>query len=344
MSSLSSGPVLVTGGCGFIGSNLLRYLLRAHPGLEIHNADSLGYAADRSVLQEPEMRERVRFHHVDLADRPAVNRLIGECRPKGIFHLAAETHVDNSIRDAEPFIRSNVVGTFNLLEEARLLWDGDPIPRFLHVSTDEVFGSLGATGYFSEESRYDPSSPYSASKAAADHLVHAWHATYGMNAVISNAGNNYGPRQHREKLIPTIIARALAGEPIPIYGSGENVRDWMYVEDHCRALELLFERGRAGEAYLVAGGNEVRNIDLAAMICAILDDVAPDPKGNYRRLVTLVEDRPGHDLRYGLDISKIRTELGWSAQTALEKGLRNTVEWYVRRVGEFSSDGIRIQL
>lgn len=321
--------VVVTGGCGFIGSNLIHYLLRKHPEWEVINFDSLTYAANQENLASLEDEPRYRFIQLDITDRDAVRAALRELNPSGIFHLAAESHVDNSIRGPEQFVLTNVVGTFNLLEEARQLWGRDDRKRFLHVSTDEVYGSLGESGAFSETTQYAPNSPYSASKAGSDHLVRAWHHTYGMNVVITNCSNNYGPRQHREKLIPTVIATALRGEPIPVYGQGVNVRDWLYVIDHCEAIDMAFTGGRSGESYVIGGRNEWRNIDLVRSICTLLDEeIGGGPQGGYGSLITFVTDRPGHDARYAIDPSKIENELGWYAATPFQEGLRETVRWY----------------
>ena len=284
--------VVVTGGCGFIGSNLIHYLLRNHPDWDVVNFDSLTYAADQENLAGLENEPRYRFLQLDITDRDAVRNALRELNPDGIFHLAAESHVDNSIRGPEQFVLTNVIGTFNLLEEARQLWGADTRKRFLHVSTDEVYGSLGATGAFSETTQYAPNSPYSASKAGSDHLVRAWHHTYGMNVVITNCSNNYGPRQHREKLIPTVIATALRGDAIPVYGQGVNVRDWLYVIDHCEAIDKVFAGGRSGESYVIGGRNEWRNIDLVRSICALLDEeIGGGPAGRLRKPYHL-RDRP----------------------------------------------------
>ena len=322
--------VAVTGGSGFIGSNLVRHLLAGSSDVEVFNLDSLTYAADPRNLADVEDDPRYHFVKLDITDREAVRRAFAEIRPEGIYHLAAESHVDNSIRGPEQFVLTNVVGTFNLLEEARQLWGNDAGERFLHVSTDEVYGSLGETGAFSETMAYQPNSPYSASKAASDHLARAWHHTYGMNVVTTNCSNNYGPRQHREKLIPTVISSAIAGRPIPVYGAGANVRDWLYVGDHCDALTSIFERGRAGETYLIGGRNEWRNLELVREICRILDEeVGAGPDGGYGSLITFVTDRLGHDARYAIDPTKLERELGWSAAHSFEDGLRETVRWYL---------------
>lgn len=331
MTSRSDGQrtVIVTGGYGFIGSNLVIHLLDRHPDWEVVNVDAVTYAADPANLAGVENDPRYRFRKVDIADRGAVREVIQEVRPDGIFHLAAESHVDNSISSPGEFIQTNVVGTFNLLEEARGIWNEGNAGRFLHVSTDEVYGSLGSEGYFTEESPYAPNSPYSASKAASDHLVRAWHHTYGMNVVTTNCANNFGPRQHREKLLPTVISTALAGKKIPVYGDGTNVREWLYVEDHCAALDLVFHEGRAGETYAIGGRNEWRNIDLVGLVCDILDrEIGAGPQGSYRTLITFVTDRPGHDLRYAIDPTKVENELGWRSATEFVDALRNTVLWY----------------
>ncbi|MEO5928884.1 MAG: dTDP-glucose 4,6-dehydratase [Candidatus Kapaibacterium sp.] len=325
--------VVVTGGCGFIGSNLIHHLLDRHPDWSVTNIDSLTYAADERNLDGVEGEDRYRFRKLDITDRAGVRALLSEARPEAIIHLAAESHVDNSIKGPEQFIMTNVVGTFNLLEEARQLWNGDKSPRFIHVSTDEVYGALGDEGAFSEETPYAPNSPYSASKAGSDHLARAWHHTYGMNVMITNCSNNYGPRQHREKLIPTVISTALAHRPIPIYGKGLNVRDWLYVADHCNAIDLVLASGRPGESYVVGGRNEWRNIDLVRLLCRLLDEEVGDgPEGGYASLMTFVTDRLGHDARYAIDATKIETELGWRAATTFEDGLRRTVRWYCGQI------------
>jgi len=321
--------VIVTGGYGFIGSNLVIHLLERHPEWQIVNVDAVTYAADPANLAGVETDPRYSFRRVDIVDRAAVRGLMEEIRPDGIFHLAAESHVDNSIHSPGEFIQTNIVGTFNLLEEARAIWSGGAGGRFLHVSTDEVYGSLGPEGYFSERSPYAPNSPYSASKAASDHLVRAWHHTYGLDVVTTNCANNFGPRQHREKLIPTVISTALAGRDIPVYGDGSNVREWLYVEDHCAALDRVFHLGRAGETYAIGARNERRNIDLVGLICDILDrEIGGGPGGSYRSLITFVADRPGHDLRYAVDPTKVEEELGWRPATGFADALRATVLWY----------------
>lgn len=321
--------LVVTGGCGFIGSNLIRYLLDRYPDAEILNIDALTYAGNRANVADIEADPRYSFRRLDITDREGVRAALRDFVPDGILHLAAETHVDNSISGPASFVMTNLVGTYNLLEESRQLWGDDPSKRFLHVSTDEVYGSIEGEGSFNEESPYRPNSPYSATKAGSDHLVRAWHVTYGMNAVTTNCSNNFGPRQHREKLIPTVIASALAHKAIPVYGDGKNVRDWLYVQDHCAGIDAVFRSGRAGETYAIGGRNEWGNIDLVRLICTILDEeVGNGPDGSYQSLITFVTDRPGHDRRYAVDPSKIERELGWSVGHSFREALRSTVLWY----------------
>jgi len=323
--------VLITGGAGFIGSAVCRHLVGA--GAEVLNVDKLTYAANLHSLAAISDNPRYRFLRADICDAAAMAGAFAEFRPDAIMHLAAESHVDRSIDAPAGFVLTNVVGTSVLLGCARDYWmrlsgtDRDRF-RFLHVSTDEVFGSLGAEGYFTEKSAYDPSSPYSASKAASDHLVTAWHRTYGLPVLITNCSNNYGPCQFPEKLIPLAILNALEDRPITVYGTGQNVRDWLYVEDHAAALVLILERGRVGETYNVGGRAEFTNLTVARMICACLDRSKPAGR-SHRRLITLVADRPGHDLRYAIDPAKIETELGWRAQESFLSGLEKTVRWYL---------------
>ena len=323
--------VLVTGGAGFIGSALVRQLVR-ETDYTVVNVDKLTYAGNLESLAEVADSPRYVFERADVADAAAMRRVFEAYRPAGVFHLAAESHVDRSIDGPAAFIETNVVGTFTLLQEALRYWrgvgDGRGF-RFLHVSTDEVYGSLGAEGLFTEATPYAPNSPYSASKAASDHLARAWFHTYGLPTVTTNCSNNYGPYHFPEKLIPLVIQRALAGESLPVYGRGENVRDWLYVDDHAAALRLVFERGRPGETYNVGGHNERRNIDVVRAICAVLDELAPDPAGPHARRITFVADRPGHDARYAIDASKLRAELGWAPRETFETGLRKTVAWYL---------------
>lgn len=324
--------VLVTGGAGFIGSALVRHLV-LDKGYEVLNVDALTYAGYLPSLRDVESKPNYRFVEANICDAPAMARAIEGFRPNRIMHLAAESHVDRSITGAADFIHTNVIGTFTLLEAARHYWSGlegeekDRF-RFLHVSTDEVYGSLGDDGLFTEDTPYDPSSPYSASKASSDHLAKAWHRTYGLPVVVSNCSNNYGPFHFPEKLIPLTILNALAGEPLPVYGKGENVRDWLYVEDHARALDMIVEKGRAGETYNVGGKNERRNIDVVRRICAVLDELSPADRPR-EELIEFVADRPGHDARYAIDAAKLENELGWSAQETFESGIAKTVRWYL---------------
>ena len=329
--------VIVTGGAGFIGSNLILYLHENFSDIEILNLDKLTYASDVNYLSSLKQSGRYHFKKLDLVDRMAVKQAVKTWKPDGVFHLAAESHVDNSIQGPEPFILSNVVGTFNILEECRQFWnsaesDPDSPKRFLHVSTDEVYGTLGDEGSFTESTPYAPNSPYSASKAGSDMIVRSYYHTYGMNTVISNCSNNFGPHQHDEKLIPTVIRKALKSEEIPVYGTGENVRDWLFVRDHCKALMKIFEEGTAGEPYNIGGKNEWKNIDLVHLICDILNaEVADGPEGDYKNLISFVADRLGHDFRYSVDISKINTELGWTPSSDFKGELTETVRWYIRR-------------
>jgi dTDP-glucose 4,6-dehydratase len=324
--------VIVTGGAGFIGSALVRYLV-LEKGYDVLNVDALTYAGCQDSLRTVEGKANYRFLHADICDRLAMERAVAEFKPDRIMHLAAESHVDRSITSAGDFIQTNIVGTFTLLETARNYWSGLDTQakdafRFLHVSTDEVYGSLGEEGLFTEETPYDPSSPYSASKAASDHLVTAWQRTYGLPVVTSNCSNNYGPYHFPEKLIPLIILNALAGERLPVYGKGENVRDWLYVEDHARALDTIIERGRVGETYNVGGRNERRNIEVVHRICSVLDELAPADRPRSE-LIEFVKDRPGHDARYAIDATKLEQELGWRAAEDFDSGIAKTIEWYL---------------
>jgi dTDP-glucose 4,6-dehydratase len=324
--------IIVTGGAGFIGSALVRHLV-LEKQYDVLTIDALTYAGCMASLKEVEGAANHQFLQANICDRAAMDAAITNFKPDRIMHLAAESHVDRSITGASDFIQTNIVGTFTLLEAARAYWSGLPTEeqesfRFLHVSTDEVYGSLGATGLFEEETPYDPSSPYSASKAASDHLAKAWHRTYGMPIVVSNCSNNYGPYHFPEKLIPLTILNALAGRPLPIYGTGENVRDWLYVDDHARALDLIAERGRLGETYNVGGRNERQNIEVVKRICAVLDELVPAEQ-KRENLIQFVTDRPGHDARYAIDATKLESELGWLAQESFETGIRKTVQWYL---------------
>jgi len=329
--------LLVTGGAGFIGSNFVLSTV-AQAGEPVVNLDKLTYAGSLRNLDALHGDARHTFVQGDICDRALLRRLLEHHRPRAIVHLAAESHVDRSIEGPAEFVQTNVVGTFSLLEEARTYWMQLAAPeraafRFLHVSTDEVYGSLGpGDPAFTEETPYAPNSPYSASKASSDHLVRAYHHTYGMPTLITNCSNNYGPHQFPEKLIPLMIHHALAGKPLPVYGDGLNVRDWLYVEDHCTALCEVLARGRPGDVYNVGGGAEMTNIDLVRTLCALLDEAKPRTGGSYESLITFVKDRPGHDRRYAIDSGKIRRELGWRPQETFESGLRKTVRWYLARL------------
>jgi dTDP-glucose 4,6-dehydratase len=325
--------ILVTGGAGFIGTSVVRHLLGN--GAAIVNLDKLTYAGSNPPLGALAAPDRYWLEVADIADRARLDAIFARHRPDAVMHLAAETHVDRSIDRPDDFVATNLVGTFTLLEAARAYWQGLPEDRrrrfrFHHISTDEVFGSLGAEGRFTEETRYQPNSPYSASKAGADHLVRAWHATYGLPVVTTNCSNNYGPWQFPEKLIPLTILNAIEGKALPVYGSGANIRDWLHVEDHARALALVLRKGRLGETYNIGGGAERSNIEMVRAICAILDEELPaSPHRPHERLIRFVEDRPGHDLRYAIDDAKLRAELGWRPRESLESGLRKTVRWYL---------------
>jgi dTDP-glucose 4,6-dehydratase len=326
--------ILITGGAGFIGTSVVRHLL-GESDVEIVNLDKLTYAGSNPPLGVLATPGRYWLEVADIADRARVEAIFAWHRPDAVMHLAAETHVDRSIDRPDDFVATNLVGTFALLEVARAYWMGLEAPqkaqfRFHHISTDEVFGSLGPEGRFTEETSYQPSSPYSATKAGSDHLVRAWHRTFGLPVVMTNCSNNYGPWQFPEKLIPLIILNAVEGRELPVYGTGSNVRDWLYVEDHARALALVLRRGRIGESYNIGGGAERSNIAMVRRICAILDEELPDsPHRPHEQLIRLVADRPGHDLRYAIDDSKLRRELGWQPREDLESGLRKTVRWYL---------------
>ena len=322
--------ILVTGGAGFIGSAVVRHAIAE--GHAVVNLDALTYAACLDNVAPVADSPAYAFEQADIRDRAALDRIFGAHGPDAVMHLAAESHVDRSIDGPGAFIDTNVTGTFTLLEAARAYWDGRGRPadfRFHHISTDEVFGSLGPEGKFTETTPYDPRSPYSASKAASDHLVRAWGETFGLPVVVSNCSNNYGPYHFPEKLIPVVILRALAGDPIPVYGTGENVRDWLYVEDHATALMTILTKGAVGRSYNVGGDSEATNIDLVRKLCALLDDRLPEA-APHDRLITFVTDRPGHDLRYAIDASRIREELGWRPSVTLDEGLSRTVDWYLQ--------------
>jgi dTDP-glucose 4,6-dehydratase len=326
--------ILVTGGAGFIGSNLVRLLL-ATPHHEVLTLDALTYAGNLHSLTDVASHPRHRFVQADITDAALLRHLFADFAPDWVMHLAAESHVDRSIDGPGAFIQTNVVGTFTLLQAARAHFESLTGParerfRFLHVSTDEVYGSLGPTGLFTEHTAYDPHSPYSASKAASDHLARAWADTYRLPVLVTNCSNNYGPYQFPEKLIPVVILKALRGDPIPVYGKGENIRDWLYVGDHCEALHTVIARGRPGQTYNVGGNNERQNIDLVRLLCALLDELRPRGDDRpYANQITFVTDRPGHDLRYAIDATKIKTELGWTPRQDHSSGFRQTVAWYL---------------
>jgi dTDP-glucose 4,6-dehydratase len=348
--------ILVTGGAGFIGSALIRHLIR-HTEHEVLNLDKLTYAGNLESLTPVDGNPRYRFVQADIADSPVVAQTLAEFQPDAIMHLAAESHVDRSIDGPAAFIQTNIVGTYSLLENTRAYWLGLSAERkaafrFHHISTDEVYGDLhGVDDLFTETTPYAPSSPYSASKAASDHLVRAWQRTYGLPVLITNCSNNYGPYHFPEKLIPLMILNALVGKPLPVYGNGQQVRDWLYVEDHARALLKVVSEGQVGETYNIGGHNEQKNLDVVLAICALLEELAPQkPTGiaRYEDLITYVQDRPGHDLRYAIDAGKIERELGWVPQETFETGLRKTVQWYLdnldwcRRVQDGSYQGQRL--
>lgn len=321
--------IVVTGGAGFIGSNLLLLLTPRFPEHEFINVDRLTYAANLMSVEPLHRLPNYRFRRVDIGDAAQVDALFDECRPDVVIHLAAESHVDRSIVSPGEFVRTNIQGTFHLLEAARRIWGRDGHGLFHHVSTDEVYGSLGDSGAFTEATPYDPSSPYSASKAASDHLVRAYHRTYGLPVRLTNCSNNYGPRQFPEKLIPLMILNAVEGKPLPVYGQGLNIRDWLYVEDHCEAIWLAITRGADGRSYNIGGHGERRNIDVVHDVCRILAEETGEPLARYTQLIQFVADRPGHDLRYAIDPARAETELGWRPSHSFEQGLRDTVRWYL---------------
>ena len=322
--------ILVTGGAGFIGSSVVR--LAISRGASVVNVDAVTYAACLNNIANVANHPNYAFEQVDIRDREALADVFAKHTPDAVMHLAAESHVDRSIDAPVDFIETNITGTFNMLEAARSYWQaqGRPVTfRFHHVSTDEVFGSLSPTGMFNETTPYDPRSPYSASKASSDHLVRAWHETFGLPIVLTNCSNNYGPFQFSEKLIPLVILNALMGKPLPIYGDGENIRDWLYVEDHADALLLVLEQGAVGRNYNIGGENERTNLEMVETLCAILDRLSPRDRGSYTELITFVTDRPGHDARYAIDPARIRDELGWRPSVTVEGGLEKTVHWYL---------------
>lgn len=339
----SSGQqaVLVTGGAGFIGSNFVPYFCRLHPKYLVVNLDKLTYAGDSGNLAECDSLLNYRFVQADICEQQLLRELFVQYDFKGVIHFAAESHVDNSITGPQAFMDSNIMGTFNLLQCAYLHWMSGPQQvkagyegcRFHQISTDEVFGALGETGVFTESSPYNPNSPYSASKASADMIVRAYNRTYGLNTTISHCSNNYGPKQHKEKLIPKVISCCLQEKPIPLYGTGKNVRDWIYVMDHCSAVDLIFHKGRSGESYNVGGHQELDNLTLVHKICALLDRMHPRVgRASYSELITYVQDRAGHDFRYAIDDTKLRTELHWQQQESFDSGIEKTVQWYLEHL------------
>ncbi|WP_111683204.1 dTDP-glucose 4,6-dehydratase [Winogradskyella tangerina] len=330
--------ILITGGAGFIGSNFISYFLKTYQNIEVVNLDKLTYAGELSNLKEHEKNKNYTFVKGDICDVTLVDELFRMHNFSGVVHFAAESHVDNSIANPDAFINTNVYGTFNLLNTAKNHWMDAPFSfksgcennRFHHISTDEVYGTLGKTGLFTEKTPYAPNSPYSASKASSDFIVRSYFHTYGMNVVTTNCSNNYGPKQHDEKLIPTIIRKALTNEAIPIYGDGKNIRDWLYVDDHCRGIDLVYQKGRSGETYNIGGKNERDNLYIAHKICGILDELKPK-SSKYAEQITFVTDRPGHDFRYAIDASKIETELNWEAEENFESGIVKTINWYLNK-------------
>ena len=334
-----SKAIIVTGGAGFIGSNFVPYFCEKYPDYHVINVDKLTYAGNLENLRECENMSNYVFEQADICDAEKMEELFEKYDVRGVIHFAAESHVDNSIKGPRAFINTNIVGTFNLLEAARKHWMDAPNKpkagyencRFHHISTDEVYGTLGAEGFFHETTPYAPNSPYSASKASSDFLVRAYHHTFGLNVTTSNCSNNYGPKQHHEKLIPHIIEKALNEEPLPIYGQGLNVRDWLYVLDHCKAIDLIYHNGKSGETYNIGGFNERNNITIVKTICALLDERRPRKNGaKYADLITFVQDRAGHDFRYAIDSSKLTNELGWKAAETFDTGIIKTVEWYIK--------------
>ena len=321
--------ILITGGAGFIGSHVIRLFVNKYPKIEIYNLDKLTYAGNLENLRDVENKENYTFIKGDITDRDYIINLFREKNFEGIIHLAAESHVDRSIKNPMEFLYTNIFGTVNLLDAARKTWNDFEGKRFYHISTDEVFGSLGNDGYFLETTAYDPKSPYSASKASSDHFVRAYNNTYGLPVVLSNCSNNYGPYQFPEKLIPLCINNIKNNQSLPVYGKGENIRDWLHVEDHAKAIDDIFFKGINGDTYNIGGGNEWKNLDLIKLLCGIMDDKLKRPKGSSEKLISFVKDRPGHDLRYAIDASKLTEQLGWLPSYTFEKGLENTVEWYL---------------
>ena len=341
----SSKNILVTGGAGFIGSNFIPYFLETNPDVKLINLDLLTYAGDLKNLEEIQNDERYTFIEGDICDRELVENIFKEHNINGVIHFAAESHVDNSIKNPGVFIETNVKGTFTLVDVAYKVWMNKPFSykeeynnsRFLHISTDEVYGTLGETGMFTEETPYAPNSPYSASKAGSDMIVRSYHHTYGINTIITNCSNNYGPKQHDEKLIPTVIRKAISGENIPIYGDGKNIRDWLFVLDHAKGINLAFADGKSGEVYNIGGRNERNNNYIAKSICGLLDRLKPKENGSYMDQVTFVEDRAGHDRRYAIDAAKIESQLDWKADENFESGIKKTIEWYLVKYNDIKN-------
>lgn len=326
--------ILITGGAGFIGSHVVRRFVTKYPDCLIVNGDKLTYAGNLENLTDIEGQKNYRFERIDIVDKKSVLELFGKYSFDAVIHLAAESHVDRSITGPDEFVQTNIVGTVNLLNAALSRWkDNFEGKLFYHISTDEVFGSLGKEGFFNEETAYDPKSPYSASKACSDHMVRAYNHTFGLPSIISNCSNNYGPNQFPEKLIPLAINNIKNNKPIPVYGKGENIRDWLYVEDHASAIDLIFHNGKPGETYTIGGNNEWKNLDLILLLCRIMDKKLGRPEGASEKLITYVKDRPGHDMRYAIDSSKIQTALGWSPIPDFAVGLEKTVEWYLSHTG-----------
>jgi dTDP-glucose 4,6-dehydratase len=331
--------ILITGGAGFIGSNFIPFFLKNNPTYSVINLDLLTYAGDLNNLLEVENDPRYTFIKGSISDEKFINSIFEKYQIKGVINFAAESHVDNSITNPSNFIKTNIEGTFVLLEAAKKLWlkepntyfEGFKNAKFHHISTDEVYGSLGPKGFFDETTPYAPNSPYSASKASSDFLVRSYYHTYGLNVITTNCSNNYGPKQHDEKLIPTVIRKAINNEPIPIYGNGKNIRDWLFVMDHCSGINIVFKNGSFGETYVIGGDNEMDNISITEKICSILDQVRPKENGSYKEQITFVKDRPGHDFRYAINANKIKSELNWKATENMDSGLKLTIDWYINK-------------
>ena len=330
---MNKRSILITGGAGFIGSHLVRLMVNQYPDTQVVNLDALTYAGDTAKLKDIASQPHYQFVHGDITDTPLVKKLFTQYDFDGLIHLAAESHVDQSIKNPLNFAQTNVMGTLNLLEIARRAWEGSfEGKRFYHVSTDEVYGSLGTSGKFTETTAYDPRSPYSASKAASDHFVRAYYHTYGLPVVLSNCSNNYGPDQYPEKLIPLFIQNIVQQKPLPVYGDGQNIRDWLYVEDHAEAIDLIFSQGKVGETYNIGGYNEIKNIDVVYQLITVADRHLGRAEGHSKKLIQYVTDRPGHDFRYAIDASKIKNDLNWEPKTSFSTGIDKTVLWYLRHL------------